>query len=182
MNAKPKVLLVDDEPNVTHALRVAFRKQPFEVLVATSAMEAINLLGREKVAVLVSDEMMPGMQGSQLLAHARKISPDTVRIILTGQANMESAMRAINEGRAFRFLQKPLPPAQLAEVICEALATSSGGKKPQATPEAKAISELEEFHPGLTAIKRDADGGIMLDEDESDLPAMFNEIAAHRAK
>jgi two-component system probable response regulator PhcQ len=178
---RPKVLLVDDEPNVTQALKAAFRRQPFDVIMAGSGKEAIEILSREPIDLIVTDEMMPGMQGSDLLVHVRRISPDTVSIVLTGQANMDSALRAINEGRAFRFLQKPFPPAQLADLICEGLATRNG-KKPKATPEAKAISELEGHFPGLTQVARDADGGIQLDEDDGDISHMLGELAAQPAK
>src|SRR5450432_524146 len=165
----PKVLLVDDEPNVTRGLQAAFRKQPFEVLVADSGLEAIKVIGREQIDVLITDEKMPGMQGSELLAHARQHSPGTVRIILTGQASMEAAIRAINEGRAFRFLSKPFSPVQLAEVIGEALASRSAeAVKPKPSEEAKMITALEGRYPGLTQVERETDGSISVEEDELD--------------
>jgi two-component system probable response regulator PhcQ len=167
---KPKVLLVDDEPHVTRGLQAAFRRQPFDVLVADSAKEAISVLAREQIDVLITDEMMPGMHGSELLLHAREHSPATVRIVLTGQASMESAIRAINEGRAFRFLTKPFSPVQLADVIGEALASrSAGAVKPKPSEEARMITALEDRYPGLTQVERESDGGIAVEEGEADV-------------
>jgi two-component system, probable response regulator PhcQ len=178
MSHKPKVLLVDDECHLTRALQAAFRRQPFDVLVADSAMEAIGVLTREPIDVLITDEMMPGMQGSELLVHSRRLCPDTVRIILTGQASMESAIRAINEGRAFRFLLKPFSPQQLAEVIVEALATRRFGLAPERpTEEAQLITALEGQYPGLTQVSRNNDGSIALDEEDDDVATL---IAGYR--
>jgi len=117
----PIILLVDDEPNVTHALIKTLRVEAYETLSATSAEEALQILAREPIDVVVADEQMPGMSGSQLLAAVCRDYPDTVRIILTGQASLEAAVRAINEGEIFRFLEKPCDGQELADTIHQAL-------------------------------------------------------------
>ncbi len=116
-----KILCVDDEPRVLEALRRHLRER-FEVLIATSGAEAIDLLGQHKdVAVVVSDMRMPEMDGATLLRHTRALRPSTVRVLLTGQADMAAAIKAINEGQIFRFLTKPCAPEQFLSVMDEAI-------------------------------------------------------------
>lgn len=105
MNAT--VLFVDDEPNVLDGIRRQMRKKiPIEI--ATSGEEGLQKIrDGGQFAVIVSDMRMPGMNGSAFLKEARKISPDSVRMILSGQAELESTIEAVNEGHIFRFLTKP---------------------------------------------------------------------------
>ncbi|HXG18064.1 MAG TPA: hybrid sensor histidine kinase/response regulator [Methylomirabilota bacterium] len=118
---QPCVLLVDDEPLITTTLKRVLRKEPYDICTANSGAEALQILARKPVDVIVSDERMPGMSGSEFLAVARQQYPDTVRIILTGQANLEAAIRAINEGAICRFLTKPCKEDDLTFAINEAL-------------------------------------------------------------
>ncbi|MET0794729.1 MAG: HD domain-containing phosphohydrolase, partial [Polyangiaceae bacterium] len=91
-------------------------------LTAGSGEEALRLLtGPEPIDVIVSDMRMPRMNGAALLAECRKVSPDTVRLLLTGQTDLESAITAVNQGHVFRFLTKPCPPAVLLEALAAAL-------------------------------------------------------------
>jgi EAL domain-containing protein (putative c-di-GMP-specific phosphodiesterase class I) len=117
------VLLVDDEPHVTLAIQQALRREPFEFECASSGKQALALLDRAHFDVVVSDERMPEMAGSDFLTLVREQHPDVARIILSGQASIEAAVRAINNAEIFRFLLKPCPPAELALVIREAVAT-----------------------------------------------------------
>lgn len=118
---RPRVLLVDDEPALTQATRLALRKEPFDIECADSGAAALNMLGQRKFDVVVSDERMPGMPGSELISHVRREHPDVARIILTGQASVEAAVRAINAAEVFRYLIKPCPTEELALTIREAL-------------------------------------------------------------
>jgi EAL domain-containing protein (putative c-di-GMP-specific phosphodiesterase class I) len=103
-----RLLLVDDDPSVIQALKRALRgRVPWTVLTANSARDALEILGREPVDAIVSDERMPEMLGSELLSRVRDACPRTVRIILTGEASFESAIRAINDAEIYRFLSKP---------------------------------------------------------------------------
>ena len=115
------VLFVDDEPQITSALKRALHKEPLRVLQAHSGAEALEILAHEPVDVIVSDEVMPGMTGSELLAQVRELYPEMVRIILTGHASLEATVRAINEGRIYRYLFKPCSERELLEVISTAL-------------------------------------------------------------
>jgi CheY-like chemotaxis protein len=100
------VLFVDDEPNVTDGLKRALRREPYEFLTATSGAAALKILEGQYVDVVVSDEQMPGMSGSVFLSTVRKQFPHTIRMILSGQASLEAAVRAINEGQVHRFFLK----------------------------------------------------------------------------
>ncbi len=112
-----QVLFVDDEVNVLRAYKRALRKQ-FRLHTAASGREALEKLDEgNRFAVIVSDMRMPEMDGVTLLARFHQLSPDTVRIMLTGNSDQETAVKAVNEGDIFRFLNKPCPPEKLAEAI-----------------------------------------------------------------
>lgn len=101
------VLFVDDEENILRALNRAFLDSDFQVLSASSGSEALDRINGESVAVVVSDNHMPGMTGVELLSTVKTRSPDTVRVLMTGQADLQTAIDAINRGEVFRFLVKP---------------------------------------------------------------------------
>lgn len=105
----PRILLVDDEPNVLEGLeRTLFGD--FGVSTALSGAAGLEAIGRDgPFAVVVSDMRMPEMNGAAFLARVQQAAPDTVRVLLTGQADMDSAIAAVNEGNIFRFLCKPCP-------------------------------------------------------------------------
>ncbi|MCD4691554.1 MAG: response regulator, partial [Calditrichales bacterium] len=112
-----KILFVDDEQHVLSSHRRTFRKK-YDVVTAMGgeiALETIETKG--PFPVVVSDMQMPGMNGVQLLSKIRKIAPDTIRIMLTGNADLNTAMEAVNEGNVYRFLTKPCHPEQLAKII-----------------------------------------------------------------
>ena len=116
-----KILLVDDEPNVLQSMRRQLRKR-FEITTAESGDEALVIL-KEKgpFAVIVSDMRMPGMNGVQLLSTVKDSFPDTVRMMLTGNADQETASEAVNAGQIFRFLTKPCSTAVLATSLALAV-------------------------------------------------------------
>lgn len=115
--ARPHVLCVDDEPNVLEGLALNLRRR-FDVVTATSGAAGLEALERDKtIAVVVSDMRMPGMDGAEFLRRAREALPDTARILLTGQADLDSAIAAVNDGQVFRFLTKPCAPATLIAAI-----------------------------------------------------------------
>jgi response regulator RpfG family c-di-GMP phosphodiesterase len=116
-NHRPRVICVDDEPHVVSGLSLHLRRR-YNVEVATSGEAALELLDRTpEAAVIISDMRMPSMSGAELLAKARERYPNTTRILLTGYAEVDSAIRAINEGHVFRFLVKPCPPPELLKTV-----------------------------------------------------------------
>ena len=121
MQAQARILFVDDEQNVLKALLRQWRKE-FAVSVALGGREALEMIGREgPFAVIVSDMQMPGMNGAAFLRAARDAAPDSVRMLLTGFADMDSAISAVNEGNIFRFLCKPCEPDALHHALTDAI-------------------------------------------------------------
>jgi DNA-binding NtrC family response regulator len=108
-----RVLIVDDEENVRSALRRSLRRTGYELSFADSAAAALALLESEPVDIVVSDHLMPGMTGIQLLRQVRQVLPYAGRIMLTGHADLETAMEAIRRGDIDRFLTKPWDDLEL---------------------------------------------------------------------
>ncbi len=116
-----RLLLVDDEPNVLSALRRTFQRENYEVHCAASAEEALALVNARHVHLMITDFKMPGMNGADLLREVREISPDTMRIMLTGHADTQAVMTAINEGAVYRFILKPWNDDDLRVTVALAL-------------------------------------------------------------
>ncbi len=115
------VLLVDDEPNQLLALTRSLRQQPYRINTAGSAEEATEVLKAHRIDLIVSDENMPGTCGTQFLAWVAVNFPEVPRIILTGQASVPSALRAINKGGVYRYFTKPCDIVELALAIRQGL-------------------------------------------------------------
>jgi len=119
---KDKILLVDDEAMVLDGLKRQLRNQ-FSVDTALSGEDALKqVLENGPYAVIVSDFMMPGMNGIEFLSRVKMTNPDTVRMMLTGTADMPTAIRAVNEGSIFQFHPKPCP----ADTLCQAIQSAIG--------------------------------------------------------
>ena len=114
------LLLLDDEPNILRALRRVFRAANYTVHTANTPDEAFELLARHPVGVVMSDQRMPLMRGTDFLARVKQLYPDTVRIVLSGYTELQSVTEAINEGAIYKFLTKPWNDVQLAEEIEQA--------------------------------------------------------------
>lgn len=118
---RPRILCVDDESNLLEGLRRTLRKN-FDVHLAQSGTRALEILTRDPgFAVISSDLRMPRMNGIEFLSQARKVAPDSTRILLTGNADLKAATAAVNEGHVFRFLSKPCPPATLLPAFEDAV-------------------------------------------------------------
>jgi len=116
-----RVLCVDDDPNVLAAYQRGLRKQ-FTIDTAESGEEALRILKASgPYAVLVADMQMPGTNGLQLLTRTREAYPDTVRVMLTGNADQNTAVEAVNQGQIFRFLNKPCSPELLGQTLSSAI-------------------------------------------------------------
>ena len=118
--APPSILLVDDEQAILDGLRRQLRKK-FTVHTALSGAAGLELLATEPVTVVVSDMRMPEMDGATFLSKVRAQHPDVVRILLTGQADTQSAIAAVNEGNIYRFLTKPCPPDVILDELTSAV-------------------------------------------------------------
>ncbi len=114
---RPRVLCVDDEPQVLAGLGQALRRR-FDVTTAEGGLEGLRALTQAgPFTVVVSDFRMPGMNGAEFLRRVRNVAPDTIRILLTGQASLEDTISAVNEGYIFRFLGKPCPTPDLIKAL-----------------------------------------------------------------
>jgi response regulator RpfG family c-di-GMP phosphodiesterase len=115
------ILCVDDEPHVLSSLKLHLQRH-YRVLSATSGAEGIRLLrAHPEIAVVMSDMRMPGMDGATFLHAARSLIADAPRLLLTGHADIDTAVAAVNDGQIFRFLLKPCPPATVAAAFEAAL-------------------------------------------------------------
>jgi len=115
------VLCVDDEPNILSALRRALRGEGYRVLTAGGGTEALALMEREAVDLVISDMRMPGMDGAQLLEQVHQRWPQALRMLLTGHADMGSTVAAINRGRILRYIAKPWDEHELLGAARDAL-------------------------------------------------------------
>jgi two-component system probable response regulator PhcQ len=171
-STEANILLVDDETHVTDALGRHFSKQMYRVHKAGSATEAYEILDRLRIDVVVSDERMPGESGSEFLSNVRRRFPKTVRIILSGQASLEAAVRAINEGEVYRFFLKPCNPTDLIFTIQRALEHQRLAEQSRALLREfrKQAALLDAAHNGnseLFDVHRDASGAVLIDESDS---------------
>lgn len=117
---KPVIICVDDEKDTLDALKRLFRKN-FDVHTFTAGREALDFMKKlDEVSVIISDQRMPTMLGVEFLEKSRALFPDSVRILLTGYTDIESAILAINSGNVYRYLAKPWDPNDLLATTKEA--------------------------------------------------------------
>jgi len=113
------ILLVDDEESVLNALRRMLKGGKFNILMANSGDEAIEMIRYNEIAVVVTDERMAGADGVEVLRNVTQWSPDTFRVLLTGYADLTSVIEAINKGEVHRYISKPWNNIELAEIVKE---------------------------------------------------------------
>ena len=142
-----QVLCVDDEPSILRSLQWLLKKE-FDVKIAASGHEALDLVRQSDFDVIISDQRMPGMMGSEFLREARKISPRSMRILLTGYSDLQAILRSVNDGEVFRFVNKPWNIKELPRIIADAavIARSHPGEPmpPEGGDDAAAFDTGEE--------------------------------------
>ncbi len=138
---KPAVLLVDDEESILNSLRRLLRSQPYEILLADSGAKALEILKERPVDLVMTDARMPNMDGATLLAEIRKLYPSTLRILLTGYADVDMMTKAINEGQLYRYLSKPWNDEELVQALRQALSHQHSGKRAPAPRSAEPRAE-----------------------------------------
>jgi len=114
------ILLVDDEQDILDSLQLTFEPE-YSVFTVRSGDAALEVMAREEVALMVVDQRMPGMTGTELLGRVTEQWPDTIRMLLTGYADMDAIVRAVNEGRIYRYITKPWDPPELLMSVQRAL-------------------------------------------------------------
>lgn len=162
-----KILIVDDEPSVVAAIKRALMDDDYQIFTAGNAAEGLEVLKKQPIHVIISDEKMPGMQGAEFLALVRRQFPDIIRIILTGQASMNAAMKAINECEIYRFLLKPWDDMELRLTVQSAADKYNMEEENRRLlkiikHQALDMKMLEREFPEIATLERDKDGRISL--------------------
>lgn len=165
------LLIVDDEENILSALQRALRRENYTLLTAAEPAEALGILKQNQVDVVMSDHLMPNMSGLDFLKEVRALYPDVVRIMLTGHAQMSTAMEAINEGEIFRFLTKPWEDTELKVALhlaFEKLTQERTNRRLLAAVHHQRLllAKLERHHPGLRHVVRDESGALIVDKED----------------
>ncbi len=158
--AKSLIVCVDDDEAMLATVARCLRREPaFEVRSTTSVHEVLGWIAADQVAVLVSDYEMPGMTGAQLAGHAKRIRPETVRILLTGKRTFETAIDGINQGEVFRYINKPFEDRALRQAVTEAvqrheelLALSGDRQRRERRDAIRKALEVE--YPGISEVPR----------------------------
>ncbi|MCB1964688.1 EAL domain-containing protein [Accumulibacter sp.] len=127
------LLVVDDEANILSAIRRVLRGQGYRVLTAESAQEGLVLLASNEVQVILSDQRMPQMSGTEFLGRVKLLHPETVRLVISGYTQLDSIIDAVNQGAIYKFLTKPWDEDQLREHIRDAFAYYEAIIKPRVT-------------------------------------------------
>jgi len=173
---KAKILLVDDESNVLRAISRLLRD--YDITALTSAEEALVIAKEVKFDLVISDYRMPGMNGVQFLIKLMAIQPHTIRMILTGYADLESAQTAINEAGVYRFINKPWNNVEITNavksgleyqhVLLENSQLANKVREQQALLNEKdsLLKALEKEEPGITQVNWADDGSIILNEED----------------
>ncbi len=120
------ILFVDDDLYILEGLERGFRAAGFLTLRAQNVDQALRVLEGQPVDVIVTDEQMPGVCGSELLTYAQRRYPGVIRILLTGKGTSQSVQHAVGDAGAYCYLQKPCPGMQLLKVVQESLAARAG--------------------------------------------------------
>jgi len=162
-----QVLFVDDEPNVLEGMKRAFRKEPYRIHTATSAAQALELLQGLETAVVITDHKMPSMEGTEFLSIVKRRFPDTIRVMLTGEGSLETAIKAVNEGEIYRFFTKPCNEIELAIAIRQALQHRALVSKARLMldtlrMQSPYLDQLERENPGITKVARDDRGAVIV--------------------
>ena len=147
------LLFVDDEADIVDSLKRSFRKG-YTVLTATSGNEAVELLKIRSVDLIISDQRMPGMTGDELLAWAKDMQPDAIRILLTGYSDLESIVKCVNEANIYKYMTKPWEPEVLRLTVDRALEHLEVSRKLKL-----AVEQLKDaYHDAVTMLSFACEG------------------------
>jgi two-component system, probable response regulator PhcQ len=164
------VLIVDDEEMMLKSIYRALRDEDYQILTAQSGEKGLTILKDHDVHLVISDHKMPGMNGIDFLKYVKRDYPHTLTIMMTGNAEIEIAMNAINEAGVYKFILKPWDDNNLKVTIRRALETLELiWERDSLLEEVKTrdaiLQSLEKQHPGISTVERDENGYIILDPD-----------------
>lgn len=174
MSTQPSLLLVDDEERILRSLAMLFRGQ-YELHCTVDPLQALAIVQRQRIDVVVSDQRMPQMRGADLLREVRLRSPNSMRILLTGYSELDAVLASVNEGEIFRFVQKPWDAHELRETVKDAseIAAALSRAGAHATP-APLLTE-----PGSFVTPADPPGAaeaVLVIDDDADIVRSVREI------
>jgi DNA-binding NtrC family response regulator len=176
--AKARLLFVDDEEGIVGTLRAIFRLR-YDVRGTVSVAEALEIVKGGDVHVVVSDQRMPEMLGVEFLAKVRELSPNTVRILLTGYSDLSDTIEAINSGEIFRYVTKPWDHKDLKETVAEAVEIALKTWQAEPRPVVPAVPDVQS--PAATRAQGPASPVIVLD-DNRHVAAEVSQLLGDRAR
>ena len=165
---KPKIAFIDDEPRILRSLKMHFR-QSHDVFITTDASELMKYVSEHDVQVVISDQRMPDKQGTEVLRDIKAASPNTIRILLTGYADLNAVMDSVNEGEIYRYITKPWQNDELKQIVNKA--TGIAQQTQEITQNTMQGNDTQKFSGG-TGSNRNI---LVLDDDES----VYQQIKSH---
>lgn len=166
--SKNTILAVDDEYFMLDLITRCLANEKYKILTAQSAEEGLRLLKNHEIHLVISDQRMPGMSGLTFLTKIKAHYPDIITIILTGYADIETVLEAINSAGVYKFMVKPMNMLDLKITVQRALELrqmiiDKNILSNKITAYEARLKELERMHPGITNYEKDQDGNIILD-------------------
>ncbi|WP_413519030.1 response regulator [Psychrobacter glacincola] len=158
---KPKIAFIDDEPRILRSLKMHFR-QSHDVFITTDASELMKYVSEHDVQVVISDQRMPDKQGTEVLRDIKAASPNTLRILLTGYADLNAVIDSVNEGEIYRYITKPWQNDELKQIVNKA--TEIAQQTQEITQNTMQGNDTQQVSGGSTGSNRNI---LVLDDDES---------------
>lgn len=160
------ILIVDDESNFLSSMRRALRKEPYALVTAKNGVEALEVLENQEVSLVLSDYMMPEMDGLTLIKQIHGKYPHILSIMLTALSEIDIAMQAINDAGVYKFILKPVEINSLRVTLQRALESldliaEKEGLLQKVKNRDAILQKLEQQYPGITKVERDADGYVL---------------------
>jgi two-component system probable response regulator PhcQ len=164
-----KILLVDDSPQILKSLERMLKNRGYNIFTADSAQNALEILQNNEIDMVITDESMPGLSGTDLLGVLKTAHPDIIRIMLTGANDIGVLKNAINKGEIYRFFTKPWDDFELSIAVRQGLQQrllekENAHLKKIASHQEKILNELEKDYPGIGEKKLAEDGSIIIEE------------------
>lgn len=161
------ILVVDDDDAVLHSLRRTLSRGGYRIVTAADPRTVPELLDRERIDAVISDNDMPWVSGVELLGQIRRAHADVARILITGHATLDLALAAINDGAVHRMLTKPWDDRELCRILGEVLARQGELRRQAAADRAaerraRLLEAIEREHPGISVIARAEDGAYVV--------------------
>ena len=166
---KPNLAFIDDEPRILRSLKMHFR-QSHDVFITTDASELMKYVSEHDVQVVISDQRMPDKQGTEVLRDIKAASPNTLRILLTGYADLNAVIDSVNEGEIYRYITKPWQNDELKQIVNKA--TEIAQQTQEITQNTMQGNDTQQVSGGSTGSNRNI---LVLDDDES----VYQQIKSH---